>query len=405
MSQKVVVTGLGVVSSIGVGKDRFWENLIRGKSGISKVTLFDTSKLNRHYGGEIKNFKVNNFIPHKIAKFLGRASCFAISAIKLALQDALLFEDNLRNEDIAILIGTTIPEGSTLDFASEMLQKERFNGITKSQLLNIFAPSIPRNIGNFFQIKNTFNILLPTACAAGNYAIGYAFDLIKNGQTEFAIAGGSEAFSRIAFQGFQRLRAMSAKECSPFDKDRKGMLLGEGAAILILESYDSAMERKAHIYCEVLGYGLSCDAHHITIPKTEGIKKAIEKAISNAKISANDIDYICAHGTGTVENDKVEARAINDIFGERRVPVSSIKSMLGHSMGAASAIEAVTCCLAIKEGIVPPTINFKTPDPDCNIDCVPNLARKAKLNIVLNNAFAFGGNNCCVIFCKDSYGS
>ncbi len=401
MSKRVFVTGLGIVSSLGIGKDTFWNNLKQAKSGISEIELFDTSKFKRHYGGEIKNFDVYKFIPKEMVKFLGRASCFAIAASKLALEDAKLSLADYKDKKIGILAGTTMAEASVLDFSVEMLLKEEWNEITGKLLLNAFSPSIPRNVGYFFQVKGSVNVLIPNACAAGNYAIGYAFDLIKSGQIDLAIAGGAEALSRVAFQGFQRLYAMSPRDCSPFDKDRKGMLLGEGAGILVLESEDTALKRKAPVYAEVLGYGLSCDAYHMTAPKRGGIKKAMQKAINNSGLSINDIDYINAHGTGTIQNDKEEAGAIKELFNSRRVPASSIKSMLGHCMGAASGIEAATCCLALKDGFIPPTINFKTPDPECDIDCVPNQPRKVKLNAVLNNAFAFGGNNCCVVFGKN----
>jgi len=397
MKKRVVITGLGIVSSIGIGKDDFWKNLIAGKSGISKVDLFDTSRFGRHMAGEIKIFDPAKFLRSRLAKFLGRASCFSIAATKLALRDASVPASELKNKDLALIIGVTIPEGNTVDESSEMILNKKADSITKKFLLNIFSPAISRNAGRFFSFKGT-NILIPNACAAGNYSIGYGFDLIQKGETDIAVVGGAEALSRIAYQGFQRLYAMSPDICSPFDKNRKGMLLGEGAGILILESMERAKQRGAHIYAEILGYGLSCDAHHISIPKKEGIKKAMQKAVKNAGLSPDSIDYISAHGTGTGANDKEESQAINELFGQRRVPVSSIKSMLGHCMGAASAIEAITCCLAIENGIVPPTINFDVPDPECDIDCVPNQARKQKINITLNNGFAFGGNNCCTVF-------
>jgi len=254
-------------------------------------------------------------------------------------------------------------------------------------------------VGYFFKAKGE-NVLIPNACAAGNYAISYGFDLIRKGEIEFAIVGGADALSRVAFQGFQRLYAMSPGVCSPFDKNRQGMLLGEGAGILILESLERAKKRNATIYAKVLEYGLSCDAYNMTIPNRIGIKKAMAKAVKNATISVDEIDYISAHGTGTTQNDKEESNAINEVFGGRKVAVSSIKSMLGHTLGAASALEALVCCLALKNDTIPPTINFKTPDPECNIDCVPNKARRIKLNKVLNNGFAFGGNNCCVVLGK-----
>jgi len=397
--REVVVTGLGAVSSIGIGKEEFWANVLKGKSGISDVTLFDTSKFKRHRAGEIKNFTSSDFIPESIAKFIGRASQFGIAAAKLALEDANFPLDDIQTKKLAIIIGTTMAESSVIDSSGEMFIKEEWDKITKQLLVNTFSPSIARSIGYFLKAKGE-NLLIPNACAAGNYALGYGFDLIRKGEIEFAIVGGAESLSRVAFQGFQRLYAMSPEVCSPFDKNRQGMLLGEGAGILILESLERAVKRNATIYAKVLEYGLSCDAYNMTIPSRIGIKKAMAKAIKNASISPRDIDYISAHGTGTVQNDKEESHAIKEVFGDNKIAVSSIKSILGHTMGAASALEALACCLALKDDIVPPTINFKTPDPECAIDCVPNKARRIKLNKVLNNGFAFGGNNCCVVLGK-----
>jgi 3-oxoacyl-[acyl-carrier-protein] synthase II len=292
-------------------------------------------------------------------------------------------------------------ESSVLEFSGEKFIKEDWGVINAQSLIGIFSPSIARNIGYFFEFKGP-NLLVPNACGAGNYAIGYGYDLLRRGEADIAITGGAEGLSRVAFQGFQRLYAMAPEICSPFDKNRQGMLLGEGAGILILESLDKALERNAPIYAEVSGYGLSCDAFNMTIPNRVGIRKAMQKAIQNSGSTITDIDYISAHGTGTVQNDKEESGAIKEIFGEKRVPVSSIKSMLGHTMGAASALEAIACTLAIKDGMLPPTINFKTPDPDCDIDCVPNQARPLSFKKALNNGFAFGGNNCCVVFSKHS---
>jgi len=399
--KKVVVTGLGVVSSIGIGKDDFLKNLIKGVSGIRRVALFDTAHFKRHYAGEISNFNPSDFIPSEILPFIGRASLFSLVAGKLAFKDAGIKESEIRKKKTTILMGTTMAEAGIYDFSSELLFKEKWNGVTNTLLLNAFTASIPRNLGYILKLRGR-NFLLPDACAAGNYAISYGYDLIRKGDADLVIAGGSEALSRVAFQGFQRLYAMAPKKCRPFDKNRKGMLLGEGAGILILEEEKHAKSRKANIYAEVLGYGLSSDAYHMTIPKKEGIEKAMKKAITKSNISIRDIGYISAHGTGTVQNDKNESLAIKEVLGKhyRKVPVSSIKSMLGHCMGAASAVEAIACCLSIKESVIPPTINYKTPDPECDIDCVPNKARKATVKVALSNSFAFGGNNCCVVFGK-----
>ncbi|MBN2484149.1 MAG: beta-ketoacyl-[acyl-carrier-protein] synthase family protein [Candidatus Omnitrophica bacterium] len=399
MNRQVVVTGLGVISPIGTGKKLFWANLIKGTSGVDKVTLFDTSTFNRHYGGEVKDFSAERFISPEMIPFVGRASQFAIAATEFALKDASLTQKSIQKNKNAIIIGTTMAEASVIDFSGGMFIKKEWDKITSKLIVNSFAPSIPRNVGHFLKIKGE-NVLIPNACAAGNYALSYGYDLIRQGKIDYAIVGGAEALSRVAFQGFQRLYAMGLDVCTPFDKERKGMILGEGAGILILESLEHARARHAHMYAEVLGYGLSCDAHHMTIPKKEGVRKAMSKALINSGLSPKDIDYISAHGTGTQANDKNESAAINEVFENRRVPVSSIKSMLGHTMGAASAIESITCCMALEHQVVPPTMNYQTPDPECDIDCVPNKSRKMELTKVLNNGIAFGGNNCCVVLGK-----
>ncbi len=396
---RVVVTGLGLVTSIGIGKDEFWKNLTAGMSGISEVKQFDTKRFKRHFGGEIQHFNPAEYLHRKSANYIGRASQLGLTAAKLALKDASISDKAIKNQKTAVIVGVTIPESGLIDQFSEEMYFKRTKNIHKRSILNINAPSISRDIGHFLGAKPV-NMLIPNACGAGNFSIAYGYDLIKQGKVQTALVGGAEAFSRVAFQGFQTLRAMAENKCSPFDKNRQGMLLGEGASILILEDYESAIARKARIYCEVLGYGYSCDAHSMTIPKKEGVFKAMKKALDNSGIKADEIDYISAHGTGTIANDKNETAAIKDLFGERfsRMPISSMKSMLGHSMGAASAIEAASCCLSIEKNVAPATMNYTTPDPDCDIDCVPNFARKTKVDAALNNGFAFGGNNCCVVF-------
>jgi 3-oxoacyl-[acyl-carrier-protein] synthase II len=245
-------------------------------------------------------------------------------------------------------------------------------------------------------------MMFSTACAAGNYAIGYGFDLIVLEKADLVIAGGSDAFSKVAFTGFNQFSAVAPEKCRPFDKNRKGMMVAEGAGILVLESLEHALKRKANIYAEVAGYGLSCDANHMTLPLVDGVSDCMRKAMRNAGITGKEIDYISAHGTGTIANDRSECAAIKGVFGDdsKKIPISSIKSMLGHTMGAASALEAVSCALSIKYGTIPPTINFETLDPECDIDCVPNEARKHSVNIALNNSYAFGGNNASLVLKK-----
>jgi 3-oxoacyl-[acyl-carrier-protein] synthase II len=398
--RRVVVTGIGVVSSVGIGKDIFWESIINGTSGITKISSFDTSGFKCQYGGEIKNFKADDFIPKRRIKFLGRTSQLAITAASLALDDSKLPYKEIPRRKFGVIVGTTLGEKPL----EELIQSWAKGGLKDVDRIKIFqasANNISANIGIQFKIRG-FNCVIPTACAAGNYAIGYGFDLIRNGDLNFVLAGGSDAFSYLAYTGFQRLYAMSPDRCQPFDKNRKGMMLGEGAGILLLESLESAIKREAQIYAEILGYGLSCDAYHATIPDSEGMAKAMRKALSESDLSYKDVDYICAHGTGTPTNDKTESQAIKDVFRERykEVLVSSIKSMLGHCMGAASSLEAAACCLAVKNDVVPPTINYETPDPECDVDCVPNKSRKEIVNVALNNGFAFGGNNCCLVLKK-----
>ncbi len=397
--RRVVVTGLGVVSSIGIGVDDFWKNLIAGKSGISEIESFDTSQYPIHKGGEVKNFKPEHFIDRRKIKFLGRASQMAIAAAKLAVEDAKLPKKYFN--ELGVFLGTTMGEIRELEKIDIGLSGKSWDAIQQS-LVSLFPTSvITTNVGIEFKARGN-SYMLPSACSAGNYSIGYAFDLIKSGELDSALVGGSDSFSRIAFTGFNRLMAMAPDKCQPFDKNRKGMMLAEGSGILVLESLEYAQKRGAKIYAEILGYGLSCDAYHMTHPLEEGVIKCMEKALKESNISKDEVDYISAHGTGTAQNDKTECAAIKKVFKNRNKPIlcSSIKSMLGHSLGAASAIEAIACCLTIENGIIPPTINYEALDEECDIDCIPNKARKYGVKIALNNSYAFGGNNACIIFRK-----
>jgi len=401
ISRRVVVTGLGVISSIGIGKNEFWANLISGKSGISDVSLFDVSRYDNKRGGEVKNFIPAAFIQRKHLRNMARASQFAVAASTIALQDAQLDVDDLNGEKAGVIFGTTMGEGGMIEEIDKhwtALGENDVWGITVSKYP---SNAIANNVSRVLGLKG-ISYMIPTACSAGNYSIGFGYDLIRNGLITHAIVGGADPFSRIGFTGFGRLYAMSPDMCRPFDKHRKGMMIGEGSGVLVLENYDFAVKRNAKIYAEILGYGLSCDAGHMTAPRVRGIVKAMRKAIVNSRIKVKDIDYVCAHGTGTLPNDKSECQALKTIFGTRHkdVPVNSIKSMLGHTMGAASALETISCCMSIKEDVVPPTINYETPDPDCDIDCVPNKARQTRVDVALNNSLAFGGNNACLALGK-----
>ena len=413
MTRRVVVTGLGVVSSIGIGKDDFWPNLISGKSGISPITSFSTSEFSTHNGGEIKNLDHRIFLDKssnqktgrapKVQALPGRASCLAIGAAKLGVKDAGLNLENIDRDKIGVCLGTTMGESQIVEEINLAWFNRGLGAVDTDLIPKYPANVLAANVARELNLAGP-NMVIPNACAAGNYAIGWAYDLIRSGDADFMFAGGTDAFSRIAFIGFNRLLAVAPQICQPFDKNRRGMLVGEGAGILVLEAYDSALKRGAQIYAEILGYGLSCDAHHMTAPLGEGVKEAIEKSLKFSGVSPDEVSYLNAHGTGTPANDREECVAIKKVFGDysKKLPVSSIKSMLGHTMGAASAIEAVTCCLAIKNDIIPPTINYETPDPDCDIDCVPNVARKLKVNIALNSSSAFGGNNACLVLKKIS---
>jgi 3-oxoacyl-[acyl-carrier-protein] synthase II len=397
---RIVITGLGIVSSIGIGKDEFWANLIQGNSGISKVSSFDTSAHFTHYGGEVKVFNPEDFITQQ-PPLMSRASQMALSATKLAIEDAKLCQEDFSNTRVGVCIGTTMGSVQTVEKINELILLKRSDDFGDKLLSQVPTHTTPSVIAREFFLRGP-HMMFPTACAAGNYAIGYGHDLIKLDRADIVIAGGSDPFSKVAFTGFNQLSAVAPEKCQPFDKNRKGMIVAEGAGILVLESLGNALKKNSRIYAEILGYGLSCDAKHMTQPSVEGISECMIKAMSEAGVGREDVDYISAHGTGTPANDKAECAAIRSVFGNRykEIPVSSIKSMLGHTMGAASAIEALACSLVIENDIIPPTINFETPDPECDIDCVPNHARKHIVKIALNNSYAFGGNNATLVLKK-----
>ncbi len=397
---RVVISGIGVVSSLGTGKDAFWQSLLKARSGISSVSSFDTNEFRCHYAGEIKSFCPEDHLDKRKIKFLGKTSQLALTATYHALKDARLQAHHIKGHKSGVFIGSTMGE-RPLEESIDSWVSHGSDTILKHKTVQSTANVIPGNIAAYFKFNGP-NFLISNACAAGGFALGYGYDLIRNGTLNFAVVGGSDAFSKTAFSGFHRLYSMAPEKCQPFDKNRKGMLVGEGAGVLILESLESAQKRNAEIYAEILGYGLSCDAYHITAPKPEGIAKAIHKALQYANIPPSAIDYINAHGTGTPANDKAECLGIKKVFKDRykEILVSSIKSMIGHTMGASSSIETAASCLAIKHGIIPPTINYETPDPECNIDCVPNTPRHHHIQYMLKDSFAFGGNNCCIVLKK-----
>ncbi len=399
MNKRVVITGLGVISSIGIGKDAFWDSLLRGKSGISPVASIDTTNQFTHNGGEVKDFKPEEFISKDLLRYLSRASQMALAAAKLAAEDAKLD----RNDFLKIKAGTCIGINSGSVQVIEKVNDElsRSRDVSTDLLYQLPAHTTSAIIAKELNIEGP-NIMFSTACSAGNYAVGYGYDLICFNRADLVLAGASDPFSRIGFTGFNQFSAVAPEQCRPFDMARKGMIVSEGSGMLVIESLESALKRKATIYAEIAGYGLSCDAYHMTTSSVEGIAQCMKKALHEAHLMVDNIDYISAHGTGTQTNDKNECAAIREVFGKqyKSIPISSIKSMLGHTMGAASALEAIACALTVKNDIIPPTINFETPDPECDIDCVPNRARKHTINIALNNSYAFGGNNASLVIKK-----
>ena len=405
MPKKVVVSGLGIISPIGTGKENFWNAAVKGANGVLPISSFDTSAYRSKTGGEVRDFDPKAYLSDSEIETMGRAGQLAVSAARMAVEDAKLNLGDLNPHRIGVSLGTTMGEPQVIQKLLEGFSKENrvIENMPKGKSIKYPANTIPANVSRFLGVKGP-TTLIPTACAAGNWAIGYAFDLIRMGRIDCAIAGGSDPFATIAFCGFNRLLATTMDVCRPFDKNRVGMAVAEGSGILIMETLESALARGATVYGEVLGYGLGCDAHDMTAPHPEGAGGilAMERAIANSKISKKDVDYICAHGTGTPANDKAETIVAKKVFGDDayKIPMSSLKSMLGHTMGAASAIEAAASLLMLREGKILPTINYQTPDPDCDLDYVPNTARDADINIVISNAYAFGGNTSAIVLKK-----
>jgi 3-oxoacyl-[acyl-carrier-protein] synthase II len=398
---RVVITGIGVVTSVGIGVELFWRNLLAGQSGIAAVESFDTGRYAVHLGGEVKNFVPTDYVKRLPPDSIARASQLAIAAARLALEDARLAPESLEPAAVGVSIGTTSGEPEMIERFDDMELAGSREGIGGEFIGRYPCHVIAAHLASELGFRGP-NVVIPTACAAGNYAISHALDTLRFDGASVMLAGGSDAFSRITYTGFARLGAIAPERVQPFDKNRKGMIPGEGAAVLVLEPLEAATARGARIYAEVAGYGLTCDAHHMTAPQGDGAARAMQMAMADAGIAPADVGYISAHGTGTAVNDRVETAAVKQAFGEvaYRVPMSSIKSMLGHTMGAASAIEAAACALAVRDDRLPPTVNLDTPDPDCDLDYVPNATRSQTVNVAMNNAYAFGGNNASVIFRK-----
>jgi len=399
--RRIAVTGLGVVSPVGTGHQAFWEAILAGRTGTGPVRSFDASRYPSNRGGEIPDFRPGEHVRNLPPGTAARASLLAAAAARLALADAGLDPASLEPERAGVAMGTTSGEPREVEVFNDRHVADDLAGVGPEFMdlypCHTIAAAVAAEVG-FAGV----NAMIPTACAAGNYAVAFAADALAAGRADLMLAGGADSFSRITYTGFSRLGAISPDLCRPFDRNRRGMIPGEGAGVLVLEPLDRALARGATVYAEVAGYGLSCDAHHMTgaHPEGEGAARAMERALRSAGLTPEDVSYVSAHGTGTPSNDRLEAVAVHRLFGARarRVPISSIKSMLGHTMGAASALEAIACSLAVATGRVPPTANYEEPDPDCDLDVVPNEARELAVGVAMNNAYAFGGNNASVIF-------
>ncbi|OGW47710.1 MAG: hypothetical protein A2078_05880 [Nitrospirae bacterium GWC2_57_9] len=399
MNKRVVITGLGAISSIGIGKDAFWRSLLEGKSGISPVSAFDTSRHFTHNAGEVKDFNSEQFLQRDRLRTMNRATQMAVASARLAVADACFTSDQLSGIGVGVSHGTTLGAAQAIEEVDNALVANR--DADRDLFVQMPPHAAASAVAAEFGCEGP-HFMVTTACSAGNYAIAYAYDQIRLNRADIMIAGASDGISRIEYTGFNQFSAVAPDKCQPFDLNRKGMIPGEGAGMLILEDLEHAVKRGAAIYAEIAGYGLSCDAHHMTNASVAGIVQCMKSALEHSGVTTAEVDYISAHGTGTRANDRAECAAIKEVFEQRYrdIPVSSIKSMLGHTMGAASALEAVACALVVQHDIIPPTVNFETPDPECDIDCVPNRSRKQRVAVALNNSYAFGGNNASVVFKK-----
>jgi 3-oxoacyl-[acyl-carrier-protein] synthase II len=409
--RRVVVTGLGLITPLGLDVKTSWENLINGKSGIGKITSFDASKFPTQIAGEVKGFNPEDYIEAKDIKKMDRFIQFAVASATMALEDSGLKITNENSERVGVIVGSGIGGLSTIEYYHSVLLERGPRRITP-----FFIPMLVINLASG-QISIRFgakgpNSAISTACATGNHSIGDAFKIIQRGDADAMIAGGAEAvITPLGIGGFNAMKALSTrnnepeKASRPFDIERDGFVMGEGAGIMVLESLSSAINRGARIYAEIIGYGMTADAYHITSPSPggEGAARCMAMALNDGGIEPSRIDYINAHGTSTKAGDELESAAIKRVFGEhaRKIAVSSTKSMTGHLLGAAGGVEAVFSVLSIFNGIVPPTINLENVDPECEgLDYVPHKARKMDVNYAMSNSFGFGGTNACILLKK-----
>lgn len=409
MIRRVVITGIGAVTPVGNTAGEMWENMLAGKNGIDTITRVDVSDMQVHVAGEVRDFDPTLWMEKKTARRMDRFCQLGFSAGVMAMEDAAFGENRPAPERFGTLIGSGIGGLGTIEKEVTNLNERGPRRVSPLFIPVMISNMVSGNLAIHFGLKGHSTCVV-TACATGTNAIGDAFRLIKHGYQDAMLAGGAEStLTRLAFAGFLGLQALSPSEdrnraSIPFDRERNGFVMGEGAGVVVLEEYEHAKRRGAKIYAEVLGYGATADAYHMTAPQpeAEGPRMAMRMALEEGAVTPEQVDYINAHGTSTEYNDKVESLAIKQVFGEaaKKVAVSSTKSMTGHLLGAAGAVEAIVCAKAIEEGIVPPTINYQVPDPDCDLDVVPNQARKMPVQYALSNSLGFGGHNATLLLGK-----
>jgi len=405
--RRVVITGIGMVSPLGLDTATTWDGLVNGRNGIEPLTLFDASPLETHFGGEVKNFEPTNYINKKDVRRMDRFAQLAVAAARLAVEESKLDTSDGKGDEIGVIVGSGIGGLTTMFDQARVYIEKGPSKVTPFLIPMMISDIAAAQIAIAMGLKGP-NFCTTSACSSGSDAIGTAYESIRQGRADVMLAGGTESgMNVLAFAAFNSLNALSTANddphhaSRPFDAARSGFVMSEGATVVVLEELATALRRGADIYAEVIGYGASCDAFHIVQPieTGEGAARAMTMAVKRAGIAPSEVDYINAHGTSTQLNDKMETAAIKTVLGDhaRKVAISSTKSMLGHLIGGAGAIECAVCALVIKNGIIPPTINYTTPDPDCDLDYVPNTARKAKVRTTLSNSFGFGGHNSVLI--------
>lgn len=409
-SNRVVVTGLGLITPLGLNVSESWSSALAGTSGIGKITHFDPSDLPVHIAGEVKGFDPSQHIEAKEIKKMDRFIHFAISATAMALEDAKLKITEENAERVGVIVGAGMGGLPAIEHYHKVLLEKGIRRVTPFFIPMIIVNLASGNISIKFGAKGP-NSAVVTACATGSHCIGDAFKIIQRGDADAMIAGGTEAvITPLGIVGFAVMKALSTrndeptKASRPFDANRDGFVMGEGAGVMILESLEHALKRGAKIYAEIVGYGMTSDAYHITAPAPsgEGAARCMKSALKDAQVAPEEVNYINAHGTSTKYGDELETQAIKTVFGEHayKLCVSSTKSMTGHLLGAAGGVEAIFTVLSVYEDIAPPTINLENPDPECDLDYVPNYSRKVNINYAMSNSFGFGGTNACLLFKK-----